>query len=153
MRMMKPIRSHPKAFLVASIAICLANAVGCSGTAEAAFAIDPEDVTAMSAAILNHPGQGENIQEFEVPKALHKRVLDLLDGASPHRSEIDWAVLGQLKITTEEGVREVWLFSAGEKFVFDVPYGSDGLGGKYEADNLKKLIHTIEEAKKATEEK
>lgn len=113
------------------------------------FEIGPEDVTAISAAILNHPGQGENIAEFKVPNAFHERVLGLLEGASRHRSEIDWAVLGQLKITTKEGVREVWVFSAGEKFVFDIPSGSSGRGGKYEASNLKKFIRTIEDAKEA----
>ena len=84
-----------------------------------------------------------------MPNAFHERVLGLLEGASRHRSEIDWAVLGQLKITTKEGVREVWVFSAGEKFVFDIPSGSSGRGGKYEASNLKKFIRTIEDAKEA----
>lgn len=140
-----------KTLFVATIAICLSCTIGCSSTAKPRFEISPEDVTAISAAILNHPGLGANIAEFRVPNAFHERVLGLLDGSTRHRSEIDWTVLGQLKITTKKGIREVWFFSAGEKIVFNIPSGSDGPGGKYEAPNLEKLIRTIENAKKAAE--
>lgn len=137
------IQSVTKFLLFTISVIGLASSVGCQG---AAFTIDPEEVTAISATILNHPGQGTNIEEFEVPASLHKDLLDLLNGAKAHHSQIDWAVLGQLKITTQEGVQEVWVFSAGKKFIFD-------FGGKYEANNLEMFIRTIEDAKKMREKK
>jgi hypothetical protein len=118
---------------------------GCPSIMTSGFKIEPEQVTAISASILNHPGSGPNIEEFELPKSFHKDLLDLLNGAIPHHSEIDWAVVGRLKITNKEGVQEGWVFSAGEEFIFD------WRGGQYEADNLKKWIRTIEDAKNEKE--
>ena len=111
------------------------------------FTISEEDVSGMSAYLHNRPDKGPDIQEFEIPESFHKKILDLLNGASPHRSEIDWAVLGEIKIKTDSGPVDLQLFSAGKKVVFHVSEG-----GSYETESLKDLIRTIEEAKNAQTE-
>ena len=101
---------NPTLCLVAGFVLSLAIATGCSDSAEPkAFAIDPQEVTAISASISNHPdqlsslvsnGKDPSIEEFKVPTASHDEILSLLQGAEPERSQNDWPILGQLKLTT-----------------------------------------------------
>ena len=74
-----------------------------------------EEVTTMTVVLRNRPDKGAKVEEFEIPRSFHKKVLAHFDNATPHRSQIDWAVLGELTITTASGVQKVLLFSAGDK--------------------------------------
>lgn len=139
----------------ATIVIAIVGFAGCSESSSTAFSIDGSSVSAISASISYHPEQltdpSLNIDEFEVPKSCHDEILGLIQGAARHQSEIDWAVLGQLKITTGDGVQSVNLYSAGDKFIFDIPSGSSLTSGMYEANGLKDLIRAISNAKGVNE--
>ena len=75
--------------------------------------------------------------------SFHSRLINRLQKSTPHRSEIDWAVLGELRITVNAEIVSLQLFSAGNKVVFHID------GGAYEMHGLKKLILLIEEAMRA----
>ncbi len=76
-------------------------------------------VTGMRASIYNRPTGGPGVSEFEVPADFHDRILDCFDDAESFSSQIDWAVLGELKITTARKTRTLTLFSAVDSIVFD----------------------------------
>lgn len=144
--------------LVALFVLFAACTTGCSQSVETkTFVLDPQKVTAISASITNHPDQlssdsDANIDEFQVPSSMHGAILDLLQNATLHQSANDWAVLGELKLTTADGVHTVTIYSAGEEFIFDIPDGPEWDGGQYEAKNRNQLIRAITSAKNATVE-
>ena len=73
-------------------------------------------------------------------------MVSLIEGASPHRSEIDWAILGDLKIDVGSQVVDMRLFSGGKELIFEV---RNGPGGKYEAGSLAAFLRLVDEARAA----
>ena len=128
-----------------------ASVLGCSQpSSNSKFEISSADVTAISASITNHPDmQQPNIDEFELPAQLHDDLLSMFYDAQPHKSEMDWAELGQLKVTIKDQTYSIKLFSVGDMFIFDVPDGPNWKKGMYEADRINKLIQLITDAKKS----
>ena len=134
---------HLKTLVVVALAVLWIAAAICFWHLSR-FELSAEEVTKMTAELSNRPNRGPKIDRFEVPDSFHEEVVDFLDGALPHRSQIDWAILGELEITTNSSVRGVLLFSAADELVFDARPG-----GKYESDSLMEFIRTVEAAKKA----
>lgn len=131
-------------FTACLLALCLFS--GAVTAAKETFQIASNDVTSISTTLTNRPDRGALVSGFEVPKSHQQRLLNLLNSATPHRSQIDWAVLGEIKIVTKSGAQDLTLFSDGKNVVFQLKSG----GGKYQAKTLKKLLRTIDEAKKTT---
>ncbi|MBT7875982.1 MAG: hypothetical protein HN758_16265 [Verrucomicrobia bacterium] len=124
----------------AMLPLCLS---GCFHFIQKGIHIPIEEASAITATIYNRPDKGADIPAFKLPPSFHSRLINLLKKSTPHRSEIDWAVLGELRITVNAGIVSLQLFSAGNKVVFHID------GGAYEMNGLKKLILLIEEAMRA----
>ena len=114
--------------------------------ARPAFELDEDAVSSISVSLTNRLDRGESIEDFSLPSRSHPEMVSLIEGASPHRSEIDWAVLGDLKIEIGSQVMDMRLFSGGKALIFEV---RNGQGGKYEAGSLAAFLRLVDEARAA----
>ncbi|MDB4609998.1 hypothetical protein OAH46_02795 [Verrucomicrobia bacterium] len=81
---------------IAMLHLCLS---GCFHFIQKGIHIPIEEVSEITATLYNRPDKGADIPVFALPPSFHSRLLTLLEKPTPHRSEIDWAVLGELRIT------------------------------------------------------
>ena len=100
---------------IAMLPLCLH---GCFNCIQKGIHIPIEEVSEITAKLYNRQDKEADIPVFELPPSFHSKLLKLLEKPTPHRSEIDWAVLGKLRITGNAGVLSLKLFSAGSKVVF-----------------------------------
>jgi len=120
--------------------------VACSTGSTSSIALSQDEVSSVTVTLFNRLDGGATATNFALPEDAVSNMLVLLAKASPHRPQIpaDWAVLGDLKITTNKEILDVILFSGGKELIFEVR--NVDKGGKYEAKSLDAFLRLVDDA-------